>query len=635
MALQNQIHVYSLDTAFFYNDSESNIQKYMNKLYIHRNKLKTILDKTKDTEDEKIKKINIHISKTNLRLKKLKEKICIEFSKSNGVRTLKQDKITIKNVVSIFESTLTRTINIPTNTLTEDIIIVQTYFFDIIKDIIIDGFLFKGEKYICFTASAGQIRTKKTVFIKQKILNKYSNSLMCGLTIGSINEIGGININKYLAYLALSNSATDLWLNFDISKSIVIDDMETKVNGLVDFIDDKTYKITRKRMDVPITHTDGCGMILPSVNSKSFMVRLPWVKGLLVPFDFKRFIIQNKSNSKVKDIYGKQWDILKDDIQIIFTKSQFKMYKYYKSWKEYCDNFIKYDCQAGKCNEEGSFTNDAKINYQMLQTLTDITNEELEKIASITNNNISTINTDKQTMLRILGVTEYNRNKNYIQQAIEIYPNILRDTYSKHILKQTKKSIVNRGKSGRLDIEGKYAFICPDLYAFCEYVFMKNKKPLGLLQDGEIYCNIYKDEPKLDCLRSPHLYREHAIRKNIIDENKSEWFVTNGIYTSCHDLISKLLQFDVDGDCSLVVADHTIIDVAERNMKDIVPIYYNMAKAGGWKIDNNIIFEGLKTAYTGGNIGAISNDITKIWNSNNINLDIIKMLSMENNFVID
>jgi len=633
LALQKQIHVYSLDTAFFYNENEVKIQKNMNKLYIHRNKLKKILKKSND--DIKFKKISLHISKTNKRLVKLKEKICLEFTKNNKLRILNSEKITSRNIVSIFESTLTRTIKIPVNTLTKDIIIVQTYFFDIIKDIILNGFLLDGEKYICFTASAGQIRTKKTVFIKQSTLNKHTDSLMCGLTRNIINELGGININKYLAYLALSNSATDVWQDFNISKSIVVDDMETKVKGIVDFIDDVTYKITRKKMNVDITHTDGCGMMLPSVNNKSFMVRLPWIKGLLVPFDFRKFIIQNNTDSKIKDIYGKEWDILKDDIEIIFTKSQFKMYKYYKSWKNYCSNFIKHECQAGKCNEEGSFTNDAKINYQMLQTLTDMTDEELREIASMTIDNIRNINTDKRTMFRVLGVTRNNTNKNYIQQAIEIYPNILRDTYSKDILRQTKKSIVKHGRSGRLDIKGKYAFICPDLYAFCEYLFMKNKNPNGLLKDGEVYCNIYRDEPKLDCLRSPHLYREHAVRNNVIDSIKDEWYVTGGLYTSCHDLISKILQFDNDGDCSLVIADRTLISVAERNMKNIVPLFYNMAKAGGWIINNSIIFEGLKTAYTGGNIGAISNDITKIWNSGNVDLNIIKLLCMENNFTID
>ena len=139
----------------------------------------------------------------------------------------------------------------------------------------------------------------------------------------------------------------------------------------------------------------------------------------------------------------------------------------------------------------------------------------------------------------------------------------------------------------------------------------------------------------MDCLRSPHLYREHAVRKNRVDDEKSKWFITNGLYTSCHDLISKILQFDVDGDHSLVIADKEFVEVAQRNMDDIVPLYYKMKKAGVELISSQSKYKGITTAYKGGNIGMISNNITKIWNSDDINLDCIKLLCMENNYTID
>lgn len=41
-----------------------------------------------------------------------------------------------------------------------------------------------------------------------------------------------MNQNKFLAYLALMNSATDVWQDFDIDKSIVVDDWETAGSGI-------------------------------------------------------------------------------------------------------------------------------------------------------------------------------------------------------------------------------------------------------------------------------------------------------------------------------------------------------------------------------------------------------------------
>ena len=134
-------------------------------------------------------------------------------------------------------------------------------------------------------------------------------------------------------------------------------------------------------------------------------------------------------------------------------------------------------------------------------------------------------------------------------------------------------------------------------------MFLDDKNPEGLLNNNEVYCKLYRDVEEVDCLRSPHLYREHAVRKNIIEKKKDKWFITNGLYTSCHDLISKTLQFDNDGDQSLVVAEKLLVEIAKRNRKDIFPLYYKMATAKAEIITKKSLFNGITTAYVGGNIG--------------------------------
>jgi len=674
LALTNQIHIYSLDTsAFFYkkerllynkigqlNSEIIKLQeelKDINKKLLRIGDIKTLENKyifaiANDLIARKLEIENNYIRHKKNKINKIKHKL-IKMLQNNcknnelyfkkykcnyRTRVLNKSYLITKNIISVFESSLTRTLNIRTNQLSEDIMVIKVYYFDVLRDLILHGYMHNNEKYRFFTASAGQIRTKKTVFIKESLWDKYQKIFMCGLTIDLINKKGGINKNKYLAYLALINSATDLWIDFDIDKCIVVDDFETNVTGVVDFIDDETYKIHRKEMPVPINHTDGCGMILPKLSKKNFMIRLPWIKGLLASFDYVKFIKEHNCSSIVKDIYGKEWDIIKDDIQIIFTKSQFKMYKYYKDWDEYKRYFKKYKCQAGICNYEEDYIKNARINYQMLQTLSEMTDDELRKLCEKSNERLDKLSSNLETMLEVFGVTKYNKNKTYLQQALEIYPELLSDVYTKDVLKAIKKRLIKEYRAGKLEIMGKFTFIVPDLYAFCEYLFCDNKNPKGLLKNGEVYCRLYKNVDKLDCLRSPHLYREHAVRNNVIDDIKSEWFTTDAVYTSCHDLISKILQFDVDGDRSLVVADPLLVSVAERHMNDIVPLYYNMKKAEPDILTNQTIYNGLIAAYIGGNIGAKSNDITKIWNSGKMTDDklmAIKLLCMENNFTID
>lgn len=691
--LDTQINIYSVDTGNFYSNHEAHLHWLNHKLRSERNAL---VQKSKDIASE-LFKYGIEQSDLDTMLKSeydysgwgedteriqslgneyvnLKELIVmknrkIKYSKdtllqllenkvnanivSDGkhhIRELKENDVSDKKIISVFDSSFTRMIHAQPNELSEDFMVVQVYYFDIIKDLIYYGFTYKGEKYIYFTSSAGQIRTKKTVFIKESTWKKYEKTIMCGLTIDVINSKGGNNPNKHLAYTALTNSATDAWEEFDIDKTIVIDDFETNVFGTYDLVDDADYSIKRVSDYVPITHTDGAGMMLPHMG-KNRMVRLPWVKGLLGKFDYVHFIEVNGCSSIIKDIYGKEHDIIAEGIEIIFTKSQFKMWKYYDSWEQYKEYYKKYHCTAGYTNLEEDRIRNAKINYQMLQTLTDITDEEILEIAKPSINKLQNLCSSVENIKDAFGITPYNLHKNSFQKSVELYPDLLNDEYVKTQLRNTKDSMIKQYKSGKLQIYGKYTFLLPDFYAACQYWFQGIKDPEGLLADQEVFCWLFRKSDKLDCLRSPHLYKEHAIRKNIAyckNERQKlirEWFDTDAIYTSCHDLISKILQFDVDGDKSLVVSDRKFIEVAERNMKGIVPLYYNMRKASPTLLTSENIYNGLVAAFTGGNIGLYSNNISKIWNSEVFisgtpeekqeAIDLVKLLCMENNFVID
>lgn len=686
--------MYSVDTGHFYSNREKYLHnmncKYRRERNYLNNKIPNLEKKLKDygysKEDvslfksdkseeveaeilsEHIDTIQEYIKWNNLikhkreKTKESKDKLLVLLKNKvnqneitdgkDHIRKINEDSLTDSNVISVFDSALTRTIGIKQDELTDALMVVQVYYFDVFKDISFYGFTYKGEKYKYFTSSAGQIRKKKAVFVKESVWNRIEKIVMCGLTIDKINSKGGNNVNKHLAYMALTNSATDLWEDFNIEKSIVIDDFETNVYGTFDFIDESDYSITRKTDYVPIPHTDGAGMILPSVSQKNFMFRAPWIKGLLGVFDFKRFVEVNHCSPIIIDIYGKEHDIIKEDIQVIFTKSQFKMQKYYESWDEYKSFYKKYNCTAGICNVEEDRVKNAKINYQMLQTLTNITDSEIDMLTEKSVEKIENVCTSKDTMMNILGVTPYNTNMTPFQKAIKIYPPLLSDTYAKDVVREVKDSLLKKYRSGKLEVIGKYTFLLPDFYAACEHWFGGMDNPTGLLSDKEVFCNLFKKSEKLDCLRSPHLYKEHAIRFNVASEGYEdralkikEWFTTNAVYTSVHDLISKILQFDVDGDKSLVVADPNFIAIAERNMNGVVPLYYNMRKAEPMQLNSKNIYSGLNAAFTGGNIGIYSNNISKIWNDEVFihgsekdkqhAVDCIKRLCCQNNFVID
>ena len=457
----------------------------------------------------------------------------------------------VRRQVAIFDSALTRCCKLKDRQLNEEIVIVQVYFFDVVKSILQNGFIMNGKKYVFFSASAGQIRTKKFVAVREDLLNEHWNTLTAGLSIEEINSKGGLNINKFLSYSALTNSATDLWEDFDIDRCIVVEDFETNVNGFVDFMDDKDFSITRQQMEIPITHTDGCGMMLPSVSKKNFMVRLPFVKGLLGVFDFVKFIKQNKCSPLITDIYGKQHDVIAEDIRIILTKSQFKLWKMYEDFEDYKARFKKYSCTAGRCNIEEDDIPTAKINYQMIQSLYDLSDEEIISLAKQNDEEIIDVCRNSETMLKVFGANDERKNKTGFQKCLNIYPELLADSYTKATLRDLKESLEKDLWAAKFKLDCKYTFVLPDFYAVCENMFMGIENPIGLLADGEVSCKLFEDDKELDCLRSPHLFFEHSLRKNVTfggNVNKNEliedWFCTDAIYTSCHDCISKILQFD-------------------------------------------------------------------------------------------
>ena len=191
MALNKQVFLYSIDTSAFYNEQENEIHHDLLKLYNLRKELKNekIIRETKNLGIENDwdfwkKTINKLIEEDKQKLVQLLENRL----EDNTPRILNEESIKDKNIVALFDSALTRALGLKINELTEDLFILNVYFFQIFHNLVRDGFIFKNEKYIYLTSSAGQIRKKMGVFIKESRFKEIEMELMCGLTREKINE---------------------------------------------------------------------------------------------------------------------------------------------------------------------------------------------------------------------------------------------------------------------------------------------------------------------------------------------------------------------------------------------------------------------------------------------------------------
>ena len=106
------------------------------------------------------------------------------------------------------------------------------------------------------------------------------------------------------------------------------------------------------------------------------IIRAPWVKGLLAAVPFPEYFAE-RGITKITDAFGKVRRI--DDIDVLLSKSQFKMFKIYKAkcdamginaWDYHVQSMIDNHLRWGVARGSKKKDDDEKsLNYQYLQAL--------------------------------------------------------------------------------------------------------------------------------------------------------------------------------------------------------------------------------------------------------------------------
>lgn len=519
----------------------------------------------------------------------------------------------------------------------------------ILEQIVERGIMIDGMKYIVYSSSTNQQKEKQVCLMQEQFYIENKDRLLCGLTLDIVNEKGGCNTGKYLAYTSLifSKSVESPW-SIDIDGVLVLPEFETKVTGKVNYLDMDTQKIEERVMEVPVNHMDGAGMILPGVFPQSAQIRGGYIKGCVFPFDFRQFIIEKLEQGKITedtcipDAWGHPVSIayIRDNIKVILNDSQLKMRRYYTSWDEYKDKFKENSLKICINNTLHYPTTDNPLTmsaYQFYQTIPR-ENVTKERIANLCKDTISIINkykTDGNAVLEIFGVEDEDELDPFYA-SIKKYPDMVYDPYIRSRVKSKIDKIRKKSMAGKPFIKGFYNYICPDLYAACEYWFCKEENPKGLIPAQFVYNKFYdnKDVSEVCCLRSPHLSDcEHGIRSLIKTDECKKWFHGMDTVISTHDLLTKTLQCDVDGDECLICHDKAFIDLLDRNK---LPLYYKMKKAEPIEVNKRNIFDCLKRSFENSQIGKISNALTKHLNAHEEpNINFVRIMTAYNNFCID
>lgn len=426
------------------------------------------------------------------------------------------------------------------------------------------GFEVNGVKYTRLCTGAGNLRRNNAIYVNEKLYPYLYEVFMCGLA----DRLKEAVLPKLGAYFALSFSSV-LWVR--TPRVCVIKDFETTLpNQNVDFICRKEeldeegkprtkHYIEKRVMDLTLNSADGQGLVDPEFSKlwaedmqldyvpSSFVVRSSFVKGNLVPFDFKAYAAGH-GIEKIKDRWGVEYPL--NEIDVLLSESQFKEYKEYSSWQEYLYYFNKYKLRWGVARYNKKHDDEYVLaNYQYIQALT-LSKEDIHGLIQPTIDWIKNIcsGDDLYSLLFMFGgksedVTYermYSSAQSTFMKAIVKNNEMLKDA---HVQRKIYKNIVeciNRAKIGKIWVRGNYQFMISDPIAQCQ-------SALGLPVKGEIpadcvwsnFWNERRIEGYVDCCRSPMIdTSEHNPSKLYKSETTEKWYqyIKSGLVYSIYDV---------------------------------------------------------------------------------------------------
>lgn len=453
------------------------------------------------------------------------------------------------------------------------------------KELAKNGFTVNGIHYVRFCCGSGQMRRNTITFINDKLYDTLYKNLMCGLD----TKITEMNLAKYHAYFALAFSSV-MWVRNP--RVCVVKDFHNVVKDQkVDWIcpDPATGKkhIEERTMDIDLNCADGQGLIDPqfaalwaedmnlSYVPSSFVVRSVFVKGCLVPFDFKEFAAEHGIDS-IRDKWGIAHRL--EDIDVILSESQFKMHKYYVSWYEYQKYADAAGIQWGVARYNKKYDDEYVLaNYQYLQVL-NIDKTDILKLIQPTVDWIKKICTGDPlyTMLYMLGCKGeqvsfkelYNGAQSTALKAIIKNPMMLDDA---HVQKKVYRNIaetINKAKIGKVWVRGNYSFMISDPVAQCQSAL--GLEPTGLIGPDEVYSNFWRKRGVscVDLCRSPMIdSHEHNPCKVVSSADMDYWYqyIESGIIYSIYDTSTlRHSDSDFDGDVVMSTDNEVFIKGAQK-----------------------------------------------------------------------
>lgn len=375
----------------------------------------------------------------------------------------------------------------------------------------------------------------------------------------------------------------------------------------------------------------------------ALIIRLPWLKGVIVRCDFQRFFADQANGTNqpirtsIQDVFGKKREL--QDIHFIINKSMLKGYKYLKNlvwegkekseydpWKYYWQKINEYGISLLVAGRHSKESERVKLNYQFISTmeLKDAGLEQIIERNALVQRNALYLDerTIKDFFLKQLKeknkiiLSEEDQNEtvdaDQIEQqeydydtidtdtvfgrALQANSELLKTRYAKTATQSYGRSELLNSMRGRIEVDGDYRLIAPDLLAMLFYLY--DRYVSGCYESGSKFpsqtyklkslINFPQDEPfrghgfyyapgkktpwatksgdsDIVALRNPHYaLGEGAVVSPLPPDLKKDYNRYLGHLTSVVMLpataVASMGGADYDGDRAAVVSESSIVN---------------------------------------------------------------------------
>jgi len=404
-----------------------------------------------------------------------------------------------------------------------------------LRKIVEDGLYINNNKFVRLLAGAGNLRRNTVVFIDDKYFEPVKQILDNGR-----NKNIKQNPAKLSAYFGLYNSSA---IDVSTPNFVVIDDLEITRNAKLNWInDDDSINTVEKEID--LNCFDGQGLISPRMSQRwaddlelshtpsTFIFRSSYMKGQLATFDFHELAKEN-GIKYIKDIYGDEWRV--DSIDVIISKSQFKLWNAYDDMQNYLDNVRENDLKWWVTRVSPSFDNmkrETGTNYMFLQVLS-LSDKDIELLCKDTLDYFNDLlGGDYRKMILYLGGSVFETGKidnwedrtDAITRALIINPELANDPYIKDYFRNSINKKITDSYMGKLYVEGNYIPLVADPYAQGMFALELDGT---LLDEFEHYSKFWSSKrvDSVACARSPLTHNSEMMAVDLVNrEEHKKWY---------------------------------------------------------------------------------------------------------------